>query len=107
MEHLAVLQISLNVGQNLDRDERALAINLTPVYEQWRKETLQEGIQEGQREEKLDFALRLLDRRIGTIAPEAEAQIRSLSLSQLEELGEALLDFAQPSDLQDWLQANC
>jgi hypothetical protein len=35
MEHLAVLQISLNVGQNLTKDKRALAMNLTPVYEKW------------------------------------------------------------------------
>ncbi|NJM68483.1 MAG: hypothetical protein HC851_23885, partial [Acaryochloris sp. RU_4_1] len=36
LEHLAVLQIHLRVGQNLDEDERKLAMNLTPVYEQWR-----------------------------------------------------------------------
>jgi Domain of unknown function (DUF4351) len=53
----------------------------------------------------LSFALRLLARRIGTLAPETEAQIRTLSLPQLEELGEALLDFSQPSDLQDWLRS--
>jgi hypothetical protein len=33
MEHLSVLQISLSMGENLDRDERDLAMNLTPVYE--------------------------------------------------------------------------
>jgi hypothetical protein len=32
MEHLAVLQISLSMGQNLDIDERAIAMNLTPLY---------------------------------------------------------------------------
>jgi Domain of unknown function (DUF4351) len=48
--------------------------------------------------------LRLLTRRFGTIAPTTETQIRSLSLSQLEALGEALLDFSQPSDLMDWLR---
>jgi hypothetical protein len=99
MEHLAVLQISLNVGQNLSTDERALAMNLTPVYEKWRQETLNEGRQEGE----LAFALRLITRRFGTIAPSTETQIRSLSLTQLESLGEALLDFSQPSDLENWL----
>lgn len=38
IEHLVVLQINLDVGQNLDQDEKKLAMNLTPV--QWRKETL-------------------------------------------------------------------
>jgi hypothetical protein len=64
------------------------------------------GIQEGQREGELNFALRLLTRRFGTIAPETEAQVRGLSLQQLTELGDALLDFSQLSDLQDWLQAH-
>jgi predicted transposase YdaD len=64
------------------------------------------GEAKGKIEGELNFALRLLTRRIGTIAPQAEAQIRSLSLTQIEELGEALLDFSQPSDLSDWLRSH-
>jgi Domain of unknown function (DUF4351) len=60
------------------------------------------GIQEGES----TFALRLLTRQTGPIAPKTETKIRSLSLTQLEELGEALLDFAQPSDLSDWLSSH-
>lgn len=114
IEHLAVLQISLNIGQNLSTDEKALAMNLTPVYEKWRQETLDEGRQEGElkgrqegrQEGELTFALRLLTRRFGIIAPETETQIRSLSLIQLEELGEALLDFSSLTDLEGWLQSH-
>jgi hypothetical protein len=112
MEHLAVLQISLNVGQNLTTDERALAMNLTPVYEKWLQETLNEGKQRGLEQgleqglqQERSLILRLLSRKIGEIAPTIETQIRSLSLIQLEALGEALLDFSQPSDLTDWLQS--
>jgi Domain of unknown function (DUF4351) len=50
--------------------------------------------------------LRLLKRRLGGLSPEMEAQIVALSLTRLEELGEALLDFSQLSDLSDWLQAS-
>ena len=50
--------------------------------------------------------LRLLTRRIGPITPAQDAQIRSLSLTQLEDLGEALLDFTQPSDLENWLHSH-
>jgi predicted transposase YdaD len=64
------------------------------------------GEAKGKIEGELNFALRLLVRRVGTITPETEAQIRTLSLPQLEELGEALLDFSQPSDLQDWLRSH-
>ena len=35
-----------------------------------------------------------------------EAQIGSLPLDRLEELGEALLDFTQMSDLIGWLDEN-
>ena len=50
--------------------------------------------------------LRVLTRRFGERSPALQAQIQSLSLSQLESLGEALLDFSQPSDLQDWLHSH-
>jgi hypothetical protein len=70
-----------------------------------RQEGRQEGIQEGQRNEGLSFVLRLLTRRFGLISPSTESQIRSLSLFQLEELGEALLDFSNLSDLSEWLRS--
>ena len=62
----------------------------------------QAGIQEGE----LTLVIRQLARRIGSIAPAQETQIRSLPLAQLEELGEALLDFTQPCDLDNWLQSH-
>jgi predicted transposase/invertase (TIGR01784 family) len=52
------------------------------------------------------LVLRQLARRIGDVAPEVRAQIQALSLTQIESLGEALLDFSQPSDLVNWLQNN-
>jgi Domain of unknown function (DUF4351) len=63
------------------------------------------GRQEGKQEGLLSFALRLLIRRLGSLSPDAEQQIRNLSLTQLEELGEALLDFSSSSDLDGWLQS--
>jgi flagellar biosynthesis/type III secretory pathway protein FliH len=70
---------------------------------QGRQEGIQEGIQEGRQEGELTLVLRQLPLRVGKLTPEAEAQVRALSLVQLEALGEALLDFSQPSDLRDWL----
>ncbi len=46
---------------------------------------------------------RLLPRRIGTLAPELQQRLLELSLPQLEDLTEALLDFAEPNDLIPWL----
>ncbi|WP_105219722.1 DUF4351 domain-containing protein [Gloeocapsopsis dulcis] len=72
--------------------------------EQGRQEGRQEGKQEGKQEEARSLILRLLNRRIGSVDSQLQAQIRSLLLSQLEELGEALLDFTDASDLQTWLE---
>ena len=64
---------------------------------------LQEGLQEGRTEEGRSFVLRLLNRRVGTIAPELKVKIEALTIVQLEDLGEALLDFATIADLEAWL----
>jgi predicted transposase/invertase (TIGR01784 family) len=64
------------------------------------------GEARGKLEGELNLVLRLLTRRFGPIAAETEAQIRQLSLNQIEALGEALLDFSEPSDLVAWLRSN-
>ena len=65
---------------------------------------LEQGLEQGRTEEALALVLRQLTRRIGAIAPESEAQIRNLSLEQIEALGEALLDFSDRADLDQWLK---
>ncbi len=64
----------------------------------------QEILEEGKQEEALAYTMRLLIRRLGTVEPELEAQIRELATQELEDLGEALLDFSEPDDLDAWLQ---
>lgn len=51
--------------------------------------------------------LRLLNRRVGELSQDVLEQLETLSLEQLENLGEALLDFTNMDDLQIWLEANC
>ncbi|XFA72718.1 Rpn family recombination-promoting nuclease/putative transposase [Thermosynechococcaceae cyanobacterium Okahandja] len=65
---------------------------------------LQRGRQEGRQEEACSLILRQLHRRLGHLPDEVIAQIRDLSLEQLETLGEALLDFQTLPDLQAWLR---
>ncbi|MDB9443156.1 DUF4351 domain-containing protein [Sphaerospermopsis kisseleviana CS-549] len=50
--------------------------------------------------------MRLLNRRCGNISEDLEFKVRSLSIPELESLGEALLDFTNMSDLEKWLQDN-
>ncbi|MHC5731749.1 MAG: DUF4351 domain-containing protein, partial [Nostoc sp.] len=66
----------------------------------------QEGIQEGKKEGEQQLILRLVQRRVGELSPELQERIKSLSLNQLETLGEALLDFTAMEDLLNWLQTN-
>ncbi|MBD0302720.1 MAG: DUF4351 domain-containing protein, partial [Tolypothrix sp. T3-bin4] len=49
------------------------------------------------------LVLRLLNRRIGEIDTSLIERIKGLSIEQLENLGEALLDFSNVADLETWL----
>jgi predicted transposase/invertase (TIGR01784 family) len=77
------------------------------IYQEIREDGLLEGRQlgllEGRKDEALSFLTRQLTRRIGSIAPETREQIQTLSVEELEDLGEALLDFSSASDLTNWL----
>jgi predicted transposase/invertase (TIGR01784 family) len=74
------------------------------IYQDILQEGEQKGRQEGRQEGELALILRQLTRRVGTISPEVEAQVRRLSLTQLDNLGEALLDFSLAADLDSWLK---
>jgi predicted transposase YdaD len=74
-------------------------MRLEPLYQRNREQAKEEGRQEGQQ----DLILRLLNRRIGEIDALLIGQIQGLSLEQLENLGEALLDFSNVADLETWL----
>jgi Domain of unknown function (DUF4351) len=63
----------------------------------------QRGKQEGKQEGEQDLVLRLLTRKVGEVPEAMRSQVQSLSLEQLEALGEALLDFTTPADLEAWL----
>jgi predicted transposase YdaD len=78
-------------------------IGIEQGLEQGRQEGRQEGIQKGLQAGQISLIVRMLKRRWGTLAPELEIRLSSLSVAQLESLGETLLDFRDPSDLQRWL----
>lgn len=67
------------------------------------QEIREDGLIEGRKNEALSIVSRQLTRRIGSIAPEIREQIQTLSVEELEDLGEALLDFSSASDLTNWL----
>ncbi|NJK65687.1 MAG: DUF4351 domain-containing protein [Microcoleus sp. SU_5_3] len=73
------------------------------IYQEIREDGLLEGRKEGRKNEALSIVTRQLTRRIGAIAPQIGEQIQTLSVEELENLGEALLDFSEASDLTNWL----
>ena len=101
------LRENLRVNQELETDDRELIMRLEPLYqrnrEQAKEEGRQEGRQEGKQEGEKNLILRLLHRRIGEIDSLLIERIIGLSIEQLENLGEALLDFSSVADLEAWL----
>jgi predicted transposase YdaD len=63
----------------------------------------QEGLQAGLLAGEADLILRQLTRKYGTLTPEVNQQIKALTIAELGDLGEALLDFVEISDLENWL----
>jgi hypothetical protein len=49
------------------------------------------------------MVIRLLTRRCGNLGNGLQEKVESLSIPQLESLGETLLDFQDISDLENWL----
>lgn len=78
-----------------------ITLQETRVY----REIKEEGRQEGEQPER-SLVLRQLTKRVGELPQERRSQRENFSLEQLENLGEALLDFSSMEDLQAWLQAN-
>lgn len=86
--------------------EQMLGITLkeTRVYQEIKQEGREEGREEGRTVEAQSLIFRLLTRRVGELPQEIRQRIENLSLEQLENLGEALLDFNSMADLQAWLE---
>lgn len=68
------------------------------------QEILEEGRQEGRQEEGRSLILRQLTRRVGELPETERSRLNTLSLEQLENLGEALLDFEAIADLEAWFR---
>lgn len=78
------------------------------IVTSWEREGLRKGLLQGRREGQQDGAaqlvLRQLRRRLGILSEERETMVRGLPIERLDLLGEALLDFSAPEDLDAWLK---
>jgi predicted transposase YdaD len=118
LDLLGNLRVILEARANIEPEEQELVMQLSPLYlEKIRAAELvgeqhgeergeRKGEQRGEIKEAQVLILRMLNRRVGNVSMEIEARVKVLPLARLEELGEALLDFTQMSDLLDWLEGN-
>ena len=93
------LEVAQNRAMTL-QDERG---KITFAKEEGKQEGRQEGKQEGRKDEAIALIIRLLKKRFGEINSALISQIESLTIEELENLGEDLLDFYNLTDLENWL----
>ncbi len=98
-EVLAGLKFDLDLIRGFFRED---LMRESVIYQEIAQEVRQKALLE----EAASLVLRLLARRVGQLTPEVLERIQQLPLAQLENLGEALLDFSSMQDLTDWLQAH-
>ncbi len=89
----------MRVNQELEADDRELIMRLEPLYQRDREQAVQQGNKQGEQR----LVLRQLNRCIGEIDASLIERVQGLSIEQLENLGEALLDFSSIADLEAWL----
>lgn len=92
------------IRQLFRREDMRESVIYQEILQEGKEEGKQEGREEG-RQSELRLVIRLLTRRIGAINLQLQTQVEDLSLTQLEDLGEALLDFATQEDLVNWLNS--
>jgi len=70
------------------------------------KQGLEQGLEQGKQQEAVNLILKQLQRRVGELPQEIITQIHNLSLEELENLAEVLLDFKTQTDLTNWFTQN-
>ena len=99
--------LSLRFEQDLRELEESLNMPYVTSVEriaQARGEALGEA--RGEARGRVGLLLRLLAKVCGPLPGDVADRVRSLPSQQIEELGEALLDFRSLADLQSWLELN-
>lgn len=88
----------------LTREEIRAMLHL-PVTELKQTRFYRDAFGEGRQEGERRLVLRQLERRLGPLDAARRARVESLKGAGLEALGEALLDFQRPADLDAWFSA--
>lgn len=90
-QEIQVFQAEIGKLEEIERE------SVMEIVTSW----MEQGLQQGSR----SLIMRQLTRKVGNLPDGLQAQIEQLAVTQLEALGEALLDFASLADLEAWLAA--
>jgi predicted transposase/invertase (TIGR01784 family) len=88
----------------LTREEIEAMLEISLEESRVYRDAKTEGLIQGRTEEGRSLVTRQLNRKIGKLPQAVLTKIEALSLEQLEELSEALLDFSTVANLQQWLK---
>jgi hypothetical protein len=99
---LASWGVKIETGEIENFLGQEIIVGFSQAFLDWEEATEAKGIAIGEQKAR-SLVLRQLARRIGILPIETRSQVEALSITQLDELGEALLDFGQLADLTTWL----
>ncbi len=94
----------------LDQAEVALAVNaslqakvsdlMPTLAEKW----VEQGVEQGKRSALLSMLMKQANRKFGAMDAMSISQLESLPTSDMEQLGEIILDLTSLSELRDWIR---
>jgi Domain of unknown function (DUF4351) len=108
---LAAWGVKIETGEIENFFGQEIIMAFSQAFLDWEEATQEKGVEIGEKrgisigkqEQARSLVLRQLARRVGIMPAELRSQIEQLSITQLDDLGEALLDFEQLTDLTNWL----
>jgi hypothetical protein len=100
---LANWKVRVDIGEIADFSGTEALMALSEAYLEWEQRVEARGIEQGIEQGERTLILRLLNRRVGALPESVRSHIEGLSIEQLNDLGEALLDFSGLADLETWL----
>jgi len=113
IESIETVLIYWSRARGLKKEEvtRALEQRLTPeerntmstIIDEWKKEARIEGLRQGEYQGAIAVVLRLLQARFGALDPDVEQMVRSLPVERMQQLGDVVLNLANPDDLVEWM----
>lgn len=86
----------------LENEEEIMSIAVKEFIEQG----IEQGVKVGKKTGLVDFNLKLLRKRFGKTEAETKNRLENMTIEQLQEFGLAIFDFADVSDIRDWLKKN-